>query len=113
MEQKHAEIETLLASAKELGEEMRRNQQELRETLKQLLGEDEYRQMQVETLRSLFIAFGDDPEMFCMSIEDSLDKDGVIIPDLEVVQAFFPGFPWGEPDASTADNKVVRIATGK
>jgi hypothetical protein len=87
---KKGEKEALLKSAKALGQAARQRQQELRDTLKRALGEEDYRRMQVATIQYLCEIFGDDPEMFATMYEGNTDDEGVIIPVLDVLKEAYP-----------------------
>jgi hypothetical protein len=67
----------------------KRNRQEVAELYQQLLGDD-YRRMQVETLRWLVELWGNDPEDFQVMYEEHQDQDGVVIPDVEVIAGHHP-----------------------
>jgi hypothetical protein len=85
-----SEIDAVVNQLKGLVEKSRLNQRKYRDLLKTALSKKQYRQMQVETIRWLFEVFGDDPEQFAMMYEEHLDEDGSIVPELEVIQEYFP-----------------------
>lgn len=93
-------VEALAKQVKAMVDEEYRNREQISELLKQALGEKGYRRMQTETLRQMVEVFGDDPEMFHMMYEESLNLngDGGVVPDLDLVKELLPDeFKPGKP----------------